>query len=342
MDNQALIHYFKSTVLYQCIDEDTSDVIYNGQHLWIEFVTGEKKIAPITFSSQVAFETIKRLADLSGKNFNYAHPILDLAFSYYRLNAIHPCLVFSEYEPRINFSLRIASRVNRIKKKESDYAPSRVMTLLKHLVSQQQSIFIGGKTGSGKSELQRFLLEHIPVQKRVIMLQDTAEIIPLPYSNTTTWLYATNSDLERLFQAGLRSNPDWFLLSEVRGDEAGYLLAALTSGLSTLTTIHSRQAKEIPNRFLHLLKLASKESLLHAKKELASAVNFYVQVEAYLFQSKKRRRIAEIFLLYEYENVLYEKIIYSIKQKEIWMGDLPQCVANACEIRRDWYAETTD
>lgn len=341
MDNTQVMAYFKTTKIFAFLQDEISDVTYNGNALYAETIKGIKTQVKILFTQQDAFEFVKRIADLSGKNFNYAAPILDLAFARYRLNAIHPSIAQTADKQVVNFSIRISSLHNRIDETNNEYAPSSVFKLLKKIIDHEQSLLIGGITGSGKSELQRYLIEQIDPDKRIIILQDSAEMMPISCLNASLWLYQ-GEDIKRLdalFKAGLRSNPDWLMLSEIRGKEAKIMLQALTTGTAMITTIHSRHVLDIKNRFLSLLELSRKEDWMQAKKELANYIQFYVLVEKKKMKQGLKRRIGGISLLYLYEGVVYERLLYEAKNQQITYAELPQHIADSIKTRKDWFDE---
>ena len=109
MDKKEAINYFKKTKLYSLVNEKVSDISFNGQLLFVEEINGFRGLAPFSYDYNEAFETIKHLADLCGKNFNYAHPLLDMSFENIRISAIHPSLARVGYFETINFSIRISA-----------------------------------------------------------------------------------------------------------------------------------------------------------------------------------------------------------------------------------------
>ncbi len=345
MDNNALKNYMMKAKFYRFIDEETTDITYNGKRLFIEKISNGKTEIPISFTAEEAFDFVKHLADLCGKNFHYANPILDLAFFRYRLAAIHPSIAQVGWDNAVNFSLRITASSLRIIEKDSDYAPPEVFHLLSRVVQHGLSILIGGITGSGKSELQRYILSLISPNQRVIILQDSPEIVVTNmFANVSSWLYPLEDyeRLEHLFKAGLRHNPDWFLLSEVRGKEASYLFRMLTSGIAIITTIHARSVREIRVRFLNLVDWSHSSNNPYLSRELSHHIHFYIYVRKQQIAGKWIRRIENILCAYIENDAVQEKSIFIRDNNRYDFFDLPPVIADKMKSRKEWFRENAD
>jgi type IV secretion system protein VirB11 len=107
------------------------------------------------------------------------------------------------------------------------------------------NIVISGGTGSGKTTFSNTLIKEIPIEERLITIEDAKEI-RLPHENVVR-LFASRGgqgisdvDVKQLLQSCLRLNPSRILLSELRGEEAFYFLRAVSSGHpGSITTLHA-------------------------------------------------------------------------------------------------------
>lgn len=116
---------------------------------------------------------------------------------------------------------------------------------LREAVRRRVSMMISGGTGSGKTTFLNALMREIPVQERLITIEDTPELT-LPHDNHVR-LIATRGnqnvariDARQLVEASLRMRPDRLLLGEVRGSEALDFLQAINTGHpGSLSTIHA-------------------------------------------------------------------------------------------------------
>lgn len=98
-------------------------------------------------------------------------------------------------------------------------------------VRARKTIAATGSTGSGKTSFIRRLMQHLPVEERVITIEDTPEFLTLPVRNRVSLFYGSaNVTAEDLVQASLRMRPDRVALQELRGAEAFAYLRLLAAG----------------------------------------------------------------------------------------------------------------
>lgn len=130
--------------------------------------------------------------------------------------------------------------------------PDAVAEYLKTLVRARGSIVIVGPPGSGKTTLLRAILyEFIPPSWKVVIIEDTPEIDPIPKSNWVRYIVPTSLitpnylDQFALSKAALRSSVNkYIVIGETRGAEAQVLVQAMNMGLGGLTTFHGGNARE--------------------------------------------------------------------------------------------------
>jgi len=116
---------------------------------------------------------------------------------------------------------------------------------LKEAVSKRKTILISGGTSSGKTTFLNALLREVPVNERVVLVEDTPEIqlhgpVDLGLVAVKGELGEARIDAEDLLQATLRLRPDRILLGELRGKEAVSFLRAVNTGHpGSFSTIHA-------------------------------------------------------------------------------------------------------
>ena len=108
---------------------------------------------------------------------------------------------------------------------------------LKILVQSKYNLFICGGTGSGKTTFLNVLSNYIPVNERIITIEDSAELKINGIKNLVSLeVKQENSEGENgilirdLIKSSLRMRPDRIIIGEVRGEEALDLLSALNTG----------------------------------------------------------------------------------------------------------------
>jgi len=108
-----------------------------------------------------------------------------------------------------------------------------------------RNIVISGGTGTGKTTFMNALLKEIPRETRLIVIEDTPEVV-LSHPNALG-LVAVGSELgearvgaDELLRASLRMRPDRLMVGELRGAEAFTFLRAVNTGHpGSLTTVHA-------------------------------------------------------------------------------------------------------
>jgi len=116
---------------------------------------------------------------------------------------------------------------------------------LRDAVKARKTILISGGTSTGKTTFLNALLREVPVEDRVIVVEDTAEI--QLHGPNDLGLIAVKGELgealintDDLLQAALRLRPDRILLGELRGKEAVSFLRAVNTGHpGSFSTIHA-------------------------------------------------------------------------------------------------------
>jgi flagellar protein FlaI len=117
------------------------------------------------------------------------------------------------------------------------------------VIRARGSIMIIGPPGSGKTTLLRALLyTFIPPSWKIVIIEDTPEIDPLPKSNWIRYVVPTSDstlDQLTLSKAALRASVSkYIVIGETRGAEAQVLVQAMNMGLGGLTTFHGGNVRE--------------------------------------------------------------------------------------------------
>ncbi|HZU51269.1 MAG TPA: P-type DNA transfer ATPase VirB11 [Sphingomicrobium sp.] len=119
------------------------------------------------------------------------------------------------------------------------------IAFLRQAVNDRKTILISGGTSSGKTTFLNALLREVPIEERVIVVEDTAEV--QLHGPNDLGLIAVKGELgealintDDLLQAALRLRPDRILLGELRGKEAVSFLRAVNTGHpGSFSTIHA-------------------------------------------------------------------------------------------------------
>lgn len=314
-NNEAVI-YLKTSKLGNLFISSVSEISFNGKDLFVyDVVKGRSKLQ-LFISNEEAYLIIKHLADISGKAFNNLNPILDISFGNFRLNAIHDSVANSNNLGVTNFIIRQIFKGIRITPSQSNL-PKPIDKLLKQIILKNQSIIISGITGSGKTELQKYIVSLLAGSQRLIMIEDTYEthIKELfPNLDINVWLLNnldnSQNQINDLIRAGLRNNPDWLMLAEARGNETAELLLTATSGIPIITTLHAQSALTAIERMIQLIGSKSRFNEQYLEKEIASHIHFFIHMSKDIENSKIKRSISQIIVCYVKNNKVVRTIIY--------------------------------
>jgi pilus assembly protein CpaF len=184
--------------------------------------------------------------------------------------------------------------------------PEQVRNTVVSLMGERKNGMISGGTGSGKTTLMKALLDHVPLDERLIVIEQPAEL-KIAHPNAVRWeavdaipgqVAVTPS---QLLAAALRHRPDRIIMGEIR-DECGYdLLQAMNTGHGgTLSTIHAKSAWDALNR-LSDLSLSARPNLNHSfiRSETAEAIDFVLYCER---DHDGRRRVRELITVNGYSH----------------------------------------
>jgi pilus assembly protein CpaF len=155
--------------------------------------------------------------------------------------------------------------------------------LLADAVAARANILIAGATGAGKSTLLRSLAAEIAADERIVVIEDTNELV-LPHAHVVHLEGQAGREspigIADLVANALRMRPDRIIVGEVRTPrEASALLDALTTGHEgSLTTAHAGSAAGAIDRLELLLARAGDVAPDAIRGHVLSAFDVVVHV----------------------------------------------------------------
>jgi type IV secretion system protein VirB11 len=121
------------------------------------------------------------------------------------------------------------------------------------VLNKQNFVLVGG-TGSGKTTFTKAICDIVPLNTRIITIEDTAEL-DLPNHPNKVHLFYKEVSAKDLLKSCLRMKPDRIFLTELRGDEAWDYLSALNTGhAGSITTVHANDCASAYYRVGSLIK----------------------------------------------------------------------------------------
>ena len=305
-------------------DDNITDISYsNGGQLWLKSLTNgvyrsDEQAINNALIEKIAFQC----SNVMGKSFNMAHPFLDSESAELRMNFVHNSIarngiaaVFRKTPAKI--------RLEKEKIIREKYINLDIHNFLIHAVEGHCNIIVCGETGSGKTELVKYLASHTAYNEKIITIEDTLELhLDRIFPERDIVAMKTNNiaSYSDVLVTCMRQNPKWILLSEVRSAEAVTAVRnSISSGHNILSTIHADKASSIPHRLYSLLE--SNIDLDQFLKTIYRYIQLGVMVRGRYSSVEKRfvREVAEVTEFYVDENneigsnTIYKKTISGVE-----------------------------
>ncbi len=261
--------------------DDITDISYsNGGQIWVKTLSkGVIKVERPSINNALMEKIAFQCANTMGKTFNMAHPFLDAESLELRFNFVHESIATNGIAVLIR-KTPAKIRLNREKLINEKYVTSDLLDFLLQCVQGHANIIVAGETGSGKTELVKYLASTTKENEKIITIEDTLELhLDRIYPNRDIVAMKTNNvaSYTDVLVTCMRQNPIWILLSEVRSAEAVLAVRnSISSGHHIISTIHADKASSIPMRMYSLL-----ESNLDVNQFLAT-IHRYVQIGIYV------------------------------------------------------------
>lgn len=280
-------------------DPDTTDVVVNGpDDIRVDRGAGWE-LTDVTFPDDAAVQRLaRRLATAAGRRLDDAHPYVDARMTDgTRLHAVLAPVAASG----TCLSLRVLRPVRHDLPalRLSGTLPGVSFAVVSAILRAGVSFVVSGGTGSGKTTLLSALLAAVPVDQRLVTVEDAEELRP-PHPHVVR-LVARQANVEGagtvslrdLVRQALRMRPDRIVVGEVRGAEVVDLLAALNTGHDgSASTLHANTATDVPARVEALSALGGiGRDAVHA--QLAGAVRIVLHVR----RERRTRVLSEIAVL---------------------------------------------
>ena len=304
MDVEKLITFLEGSFIKELLkNDDITDISYNGQDIYYVDNQHGRLLSEIAISSQEARDFVRQIANLSEKQFSFQTPHLDVSFGKYRFNALHQSVCRKNNKECVCFSLRIAASTLRF---ASDQAlKDEVKELLKVFIDSNVSIAIGGLTGSGKTELQKYLISLMRDNTRAIIIDNILELDqfrPTQSLDLNVWQVDENREtvsISELVRSALRSNPDWLIVAESRGKEMLDVLNSSLTGHPIITTLHAFDIQSMPQRMVRMVMMnEQKMNFKDVYEDIAYHMRIYVYLKRkYLNNGLVKRYISSIAYL---------------------------------------------
>ena len=288
-----LILPFLEPIADVILDPGVSEIMVNGNGT--VFVERGNRMQSIeaTVDRGMLEQAVKRIARPLGLDFGEHAPILDATLpDSSRVSAIWPGCSVGGITLTIRKFARNWFTLDQLVALGA--MPPQVADVLTTAVLNRRNILFSGGTSTGKTTFAKALLDKIPAEERIGVIEDTAEL-QLCQPNIFRLVEGKEqraSDgtvisppvtIRHLLKAALRNRPDRIVLGEMRAGEAYDLLGALNSGhAGSISTIHANSPLEALSKLLMLVLQAPEIGAISERAimaQIGSLIDLVVQLE---------------------------------------------------------------
>ncbi|MCR4782707.1 MAG: CpaF/VirB11 family protein [Lachnospiraceae bacterium] len=237
------------------INDDITDIDYSGKELWVTDCNNIRtKIKSVVLDKEFIEQFTKRVSNIVSQPFHKMSPVLEAETDTLRITIVHEdvcqgkrCICIRKSLPRV--------RLNEENVISSGYMTTDVLKFLKDSVKIGLNMIFVGNPGVGKTECARFCSNYISGDKKVITIEDTPEwhySKMNPGKDCVEITVGKNMDYTKAIKTCMRLNPKWMILSEARSTEVLSLIEGFSTGVNGMTTIHTDDVRNVPDRILNM------------------------------------------------------------------------------------------
>lgn len=294
-------------------DEEITEIIVNGHDsIWFEKHGEFRPLADHFLSPFTLSQFISRICSEAKMKLDLSQPFADGSWKGLRVHLAQAPL--SEQSFTVCLRRHPKSSWRLFEFLENGFCTRDEADVLKSLIETRANFLVVGPTGSGKTSLLSALLNELPDNERLVVIEDTPEIkLPNKFSTRLVTRLDDHGVLKNFNQSdlvkqSLRMRPSRLVVGEVRGPEAKDLLLALSTGHSgSLGSLHASCARQALLRLEMLVQMgAPLWSLDTVRNLILLSLQFIVVVE----MKNRRRRLEGVYKLSALEKFgfLLEKI----------------------------------
>ena len=278
-------------------DPEIEEVWINSPERIFVARQGKNELTNLVLTADEVRNIVERALMWSGRRLDLSHPFVDARLpDGSRLHVAIPEITPQHWA--VNIRKHLLRNLSLKDLAVRDAMSLDIALLLTNSVRAGINILVSGGTQAGKTTMLNALVSAIPVQERVITIEEVFELRPnLPdvialQTRSANLQGEGEIPLRRLIKESLRMRPSRIIVGEVREAEALDLLIALNSGLPGMGTIHANSARDAIVKLQTLPLLAGENiSQKFIAPTVASAIDLVVQVA---LDSSGRRRILEV------------------------------------------------
>lgn len=285
-------------------DKSITEIMVNGANKIYVQKSGRITLTDIKFDdNRHLLHTIQKILAGSGSNkrVDESSPYVDFMFTDgSRVNVIlPPCSMIGPVMTIRRFRDDINNVDDLLNLKMLD---KKIATLLIAAMKAKFNVMFCGSTGSGKTTMLNVFSKHIPMEERIITIEDTAELRLL--QEHVVYLVSKPPNIEGkgeitmrdLFINSLRMRPDRILIGEIRGPEMLDFVQSISSGHSgSIAIVHAQTPEDCFNRMVTMILMTGiRLTTEEIQKQVARAIDIVVHVELFLDGQRRVTTVTDI------------------------------------------------
>ncbi len=283
-------------------DASVSDILINGhEHIFVER-RGQLEPVQSSFRDEAhLIRIVNRIVSGVGRRVDESQPMCDARLpDGSRVNvAVRPIAVDGPLVSIRKFSKRPFSLDKLV---DIGALRPQMAELLGAAVSARITLIVSGGTGSGKTTMLNALSSFISEKKRLITIEDAAELqlqqMYVARMETRPPNMEGKGEIKQreLVKNALRMRPERIILGECRGEEAFDMLRAMNTGHEgSMATIHANSPREAVSRLEQMIGMAGLPmSQMSIRSQIAAAVRLIVQLQRLSDGTRRVTSVAEI------------------------------------------------
>lgn len=185
--------------------------------------------------------------------------------------------------------------------------------LMQRAVEANSSILIAGGTNSGKTTVANRVIELIPPEKRILVVEESHFLqFTHPHAVFLEAKSASGVTMNELLTTASRMRPDWLVVGELEGAEAMRVVQLFSNGYSGITTLHATSAENALTRLESMCLMANLGlGMDDIRQVISSALGLIVYQERLSNGQRKVMQLVEVKGLEDGRYILQPLMRYS-------------------------------
>ncbi|HHV18152.1 MAG TPA: CpaF family protein [Thermoanaerobacterales bacterium] len=283
-------------------DREISEIMVNGpDQVYIER-SGQLELSDVFFrDNDHVMNIIDRIVSPIGRRIDESMPMVDARLpDGSRVNAIIPPLSLTG--PVVTIRKFFADPLMIEDLIEFNTLTPEMAQFIEACVKARLNVVVSGGTGSGKTTTLNVLSSFIPVNERIVTIEDAAELALHQPHVVTLESRPPNIEgkgaitIRDLVRNALRMRPDRIIVGEVRSGEALDMLQAMNTGHDgSLTTGHANSPRDMLSRLETMVLMAGMDLPIRAiREQISSAIDLIIHQSRLRDGSRRITHITEV------------------------------------------------